>query len=243
MRHSVVLAALGALVAIHTASAADMPLKARPVPTVAAYSWTGCYLGIEGGGSWGHSRDMNSDPTAGPLAEIGANSLGGGLVGGTVGCNYEVNSWVFGIEGDASWTDAQGSGNAIPPFLASTVANFRESSFSTVRGRIGYAFADRWLAYATGGLAVTTARLNISDSVFGINQSQSQTATGWTVGGGLEYAFYQNWSAKVEYLHADFGNIGYFDPTLALAGGAYLLLHQSVHPTDDLVRAGINYRF
>jgi outer membrane immunogenic protein len=94
----------------------------------------------------------------------------------------------------------------------------------TVRGRLGYAI-DRFMPYVTGGLAVGDIKNNIS----GIG-SASDTKAGWTVGGGLEYAFNGPWSAKVEYLYVDLGRGG------AIAGS-------DAKFQTNIVRAGLNYRF
>ena len=230
------LAALPAL-------AADLPPRyptKAPVMVTSVYNWTGCYIGVEGGGAWGRARDTSLDPRF-PGEITGPFSLSGVLVGGTVGCNYQVDRIVFGIEGDLSWTNKRGSTFAIPPFLTSSFGEVRESWIGTVRGRLGYAFADRWLLYVTGGLAATTAKLTITDALFGINASESQSKAGWTIGGGVEAALDRNWTAKVEYLYVDYGRIGYFNPSVAI--GPYVLLNQSVRLTDHLFRVGVNYRF
>jgi outer membrane immunogenic protein len=224
------------------ALAADLPVKAPYVTPVMApvFNWSGCYIGVEGGGAWGRARNTSLDPRF-PGDITNSYSLSGFLVGGTVGCNYQVDRVVFGIEGDLSWTNKRGSTNAVPPFLTSSIADTSESWIGTLRGRLGYAFADRWLVYATGGLAATRAKLTITDPLFGINATQSENRIGWTFGGGLEFAFDRNWTAKAEYLYADYGRIGYFNPSVAI--GPYILLNQSVRLTDHLFRLGVNYRF
>jgi outer membrane immunogenic protein len=232
----VTLAALPAL-------AADLPPRyptKAPVMVASVYNWSGCYIGVEGGAAWGRARDTSLDPRF-PGDITNSFSLSGVLVGGTLGCNYQVDRVVFGIEGDLSWTNKRGNSFAVPPFLTSSLIDVRESWIGTVRGRLGYAFADRWLLYVTGGLAATTARLNVSDAVFGINASESQNRVGWTIGGGVEAALDRNWTAKVEYLYVDYGRIGYFSPSVTI--GPYTLLNQSVSLTDHLFRVGVNYRF
>src|SRR5258706_14826603 len=123
-RSALVLASMAAtlgLGGISAATAADMAVKARPIPVVAPYSWTGCYVGVEGGGSWGRDRSVsngtNNGVANGTLGALKtASDISGGLVGGTLGCNYQVNQWVFGIEGDGSWSDERGSSSLVPPF-------------------------------------------------------------------------------------------------------------------------------
>ena len=123
-----------------------MPYKAPAY--VAGYNWTGFYLGINGGGGWGNS-DWNGFAVS--------NSPSGGMVGGTVGYNWQgVGSpWVFGLEGDIDWADIEGStrlrGGALLPD--------QNNWLGTVRGRVGYAF-DRIMPYVTGGLAVGDIEAN-----------------------------------------------------------------------------------
>ena len=115
-----------------------------------------------------------------------------------------------------------------------------EDWLATIRGRIGWAF-DRWMIYATGGgaFADVEARVVPNPATGLPTISENRTRSGWTVGGGFEWAFAPNWSAKVEYLHAEFENEGYFlTPPAGFANRA-----GGVPLHNDIVRAGINYRF
>src|ERR1700694_4184240 len=96
------------------AIAADMPLKAPP--PVVVWSWTGCYIGIEGGGAWGRSRH-DSFSQISPLNNFTPwFNVSGGLAGGEFGCNQQFGgNWVFGIESDISWTNKKGSSNDTGP--------------------------------------------------------------------------------------------------------------------------------
>src|SRR3972149_2021826 len=97
---------------VGTASAADLPAKAPiyKAPVAVAYNWTGCYLGVAGGGNWGRSRHENS---AGPITD--SFNLSGGIIGGTLGCNYQFDrTWLVGLETDFSWTNKRGSSVDIP---------------------------------------------------------------------------------------------------------------------------------
>src|SRR4051812_47218777 len=104
------------------AAAADLPDRGytKAPPTFASYySWTGCYIGIEGGGNWGRTRSTatgNPDPAIAGLPITGSYSLTGAMVGGTVGCNYQAGNWVLGVENDLSWTDKSGTANDVAPF-------------------------------------------------------------------------------------------------------------------------------
>ncbi len=102
------------------------------------FSWTGFYVGINGGGGFGSS---NWDST-------GSRNISGGLVGGTVGYNYQFGQWVSGLEGDIDWADINGStNNACAPGCKTS-----DSWLATARGRFGYA-ADRFLPFVTAGAA------------------------------------------------------------------------------------------
>lgn len=242
------LAATSALLVLAVASqaqAADLSARAyTKAPEYAAqgYNWTGCYVGVEGGGNWGRAE---STTVASPVpAEVGLPitnpvQMSGGMVGATIGCNYQIGHFIVGMEGDTSWTNASGSAFDIAPFTPTTVDTFQEHWFSTVRGRVGYAW-DRTLLYATGGLALAGTQLNICNND-GICVSDSQTRAGWVIGAGVEYAFAGNWSGKLEYLHADFGGKDYISPLIELGGHTFVT--RSIGLTDDQVRIGVNYRF
>jgi outer membrane immunogenic protein len=234
MTKNIIIGAITALVlGPTTVSAADLPMKARPAPVV-IYDWTGFYIGVAGGGSLGTTTHI--DAATGLGDTLGYN-LRGGLVGGTLGYNWQVSSFVFGFEGDASWVGEYGShlddgaaGN--PAFTSFT----KETWVATARARAGYA-VDNLLFYGTGGYAAAGVEAGIKDS--GTNAllaSATSTRSGWTAGGGLEWGFAPNWSAKFEYLYMKFESAAF--NTLQAEGP-----RSSVPLDDNVVRAGINYRF
>jgi outer membrane immunogenic protein len=213
------LAGVGLLaLGLTAASAADiqrrqvMPAKAPLYSVVPAYNWTGFYVGINGGGGWG-SSDFSA-----PLSSASFDTSGG-LVGGTLGYNYQAGQLVFGLEGDIDWSNIRGSGTC-----AGLSCSTRNNWLGTARGRVGYAI-DRVMPYVTGGAAFG----DIKTSVAGFGDS-SQTKTGWTVGGGIEAALAGPWTAKVEYLYVDLGR------------GSSVLGSDASFKTN-IVRAGLNYRF
>ena len=220
MMKRLVLAGIGALAVVTmmgSANAADMQRRqAMPVkaPAFAVYNWTGFYVGVNGGGGWGRSTWSGA---------TGTNSLNtsGGLLGGTIGYNYQMGQAVFGLEGDLDWSNIHGSSVAAP---CTTSCETRNAWLGTARGRIGYAF-DRFMPFVTGGLAVG----DIKNSVAGVGSSTS-TKAGWALGGGIEAALSGPWTAKVEYLYADLGR-----------GSS--VLGSDTRFNTNLVRAGINYRF
>lgn len=224
---------LGAAISLGTlqaASGADLPVKA---PIMAPpVSWTGCYIGVAGGGAWGRSRHDNS---AGPITDD--FNLSGGIIGGTLGCNYQFDPiWVVGLETDFSWTNKKGSAGDIPPFNTAFSSETKEKWLGTVRGRLGGTWGNE-LLYVTGGFAYASAEITVTGP--GAEASESKTRTGWTVGGGWEHRFTPNLSAKIEYLYVDLGDTAYFNPPPTgfadRAGGVRL--------TDHIVRVGLNWKF
>jgi outer membrane immunogenic protein len=214
--------AVAALVTAQCATAADLsvaPLYKAPPPAMApAYNWSGFYLGVNGGGGWGHSNwNTNSD-------RIG---LSGGLVGGTAGYNWQIGNAVLGLEGDIDWANLKGTNSStLCPLGCST----SDTWLSTVRGRAGYAFGGV-LPYLTGGLAVGDIRAATPGF-----PGASNTNAGWTAGAGIEFGLTGNWSAKAEYLYVDLGR---FNCGTSCNG----LPTDNVSMHDNVVRAGVNYRF
>lgn len=211
------LASVGVLaLGVAAASAADipqrMPAKAPPIEMPPAWSWTGLYVGINGGYGWGSSE------FSAPFAS-GSFDTNGGLVGGTLGYNWQYGQFVFGAEGDIDWSDMGGSATC-----GATTCNVNNDWLGTVRARLGYSF-DRFMPYVTGGLAVG----NVNTNITGVGSSD-ETKAGWTVGGGIEARIAGPWTAKVEYLYVDLGSGG------SVAGS-------DADFATNIVRGGINYKF
>jgi outer membrane immunogenic protein len=220
-----------------SAFAADLaarPYTKAPPMIPAVYDWTGGYIGIEGGYGWGHSNQ--TDPGIAPPAPLGEGSysLSGGLIGGTLGYNWQTGPWVFGLEGDYSWSDIRGQSNLCGPTTVTPhPCGTKLESFGTLRGRVGYAVGatGNWLLYGTGGLAV--GEVHAWDAL--TPASGNQFKAGWTVGAGVETAFAPNWTAKLEYLYMDLGKAQYFNIVPGVP--------ETVSFTANIVRAGINYKF
>jgi outer membrane immunogenic protein len=221
-------ASKGALVALLIAPAAayaadipsKMPTKAPIIAPVPYYNWTGLYVGLNGGGGWGWSKD--TDSTRGIMTRDFPTS--GALFGGTVGYNYQVGSAVLGLEGDLGWARINGSsGSVLNGVNYSTYLQW----LSSVRGRVGYAF-DRVLPYVTGGLAVGGVKNTITTPLSALNGTT--TGTGWTVGAGVEYGVTPSLSLKAEYLFADIPN------SAPIPGN-------QVDVKTNIVRGGLNWRF
>jgi opacity protein-like surface antigen len=239
--------------------------KAPPAPIVAAYNWTGFYVGGHAGTTWGQTDWLFTD--AGTTVDP---RFAGVLGGGQVGFNYQVGSWVFGVEADGSWTNAKGA-RPCPNGFFFVCENHIDSLF-TVTGRIGFA-VDRALFYVKGGYAAADYEARTvfnpdsqlilnpaSSGLPGYNfvppcpgptvvsalgflgnvstcpvNTASSTASGWTIGGGFEWGLTANWSAKAEYMFYDLGT-------------ETLVLQPQTIPTDvdivgSTVKVGVNYRF
>ena len=225
------------------ALAADLPVK-TPILPFAYWEWTGCYIGAQGGGNWGraHNNDITFPFIGVPVTN--PSNLSGGLAGGTVGCSYQSWKWVFGIEADAAWTNKSGIANEIPPFNTAATFGVKERWIDTLRGRLGFKFGaqDQFLLYVTGGAAA--AGVTATTCLPGVFcTSASNTMTGWTAGGGGEWAVFPSmpvphgWvSVKVEYLYVDLGSKDFsLDPTLTTS--------KNVSVIDHIVRAGVNWHF
>ena len=245
---------LAASAMVGSAYAADLPRRAPPpayIPPIPIFTWTGFYIGANVGGAF---RANNSGPLDnavffGGAAPLGAlvvasnnNNSGRFLVGGQAGVNWQINNFVLGIEGDGDV--AIGGNNNFPGFL-----NPRTNTgfFATVRGRGGIAF-DRLLVYGTGGVAFGARRdfgntfigTTFGAPAFFTTNTVSNTAVGYTVGAGVEYAFLNNWSIKAEYLFADLGrNRRTFVSPFTGAG----VIIDARREQSHIVRVGLNYRF
>jgi outer membrane immunogenic protein len=166
------------------------------------FTWTGFYVGVNAGYGWSND-DFDS-------VDLADEDDDGGFVGGAqVGYNYQIGSFVVGLEGDIQYADFGSEGAFV--VNGATYDLDRSDWFGTVRARAGVAF-DRALIYATGGFAF------------------ADDANGWTVGGGVEYAFTNNLSAKIEGLYVNLDN----DDDFPGFDGE----------TDfGVIRAGLNFRF
>jgi len=271
MRVSIpLIATISAVAFAQMASAANLPVKARPkaVAPAPAFSWTGCYVGVNAGGHWGQVSDpaviTNNTWFLGgggtDLANAAAafpNTLNpsGFAGGGQLGCNWQMSNFVIGAEGDIVGLTGNASRSTSFP-VAGGGNNFVSDSakdewMSTLRARAGWAF-DRVLLYATGGVAFAHWSFNhaysntFDPSGAAANISTSTTRTGWTVGGGLEYALTNNWTVRGEYLYADFGTFNNYLTHLSFAfvagGSGFTVLHPE-RLRENIARAGLNYKF
>jgi outer membrane immunogenic protein len=217
--------------------AADLPSSAAlteraarraPVPI-----WQGLYVGGNIGYSWGEWKSTGFVPGGSVTPSV--NGVLGGL---QVGHNWRTSPpWVLGLEADIQITDQRDSINwTTPGFVGAAVIPGGPASnswsfpwFGTVRGRIGYA-PDVWMLYFTGGFAYGETKSSVTAP--GFAASESVTRGGWTIGGGLEYAYAPRWSVKLEYLYLDLGSRIFFSTGPAV----------NTRLNDHVVRVGVNLK-
>jgi outer membrane immunogenic protein len=246
------------------ALAADQGVKApifTKAPMAPVFSWTGLYIGANAGYHWGRDN-VTTTTSAANLGAAAAAAIDlaspvtlkpqGWLAGGQIGYNIEVNHAVLGLEGDADWvngTDSRALLFAGPPagIAGDVLSNSTQGTFlATLRPRAGVAY-DRALFYVTAGLAVGTVKTTDSIALAGGGVLEStttnRTRTGWVAGGGIEYAFWDSWSVKGEFLHVDLG--GTYDTGITCLAGCVAANDIVVHHkyTDNIARLGLNYRF
>ena len=224
--------------------------KAPPPAPVAAYSWTGFYLGGNLGGKWGN---FNSSLTSGNGSVLGFSGSGSSsfVGGGQLGYMWQTGQWVFGIEGDFDGTDLHRSftaANFVGPFVPGDTLALRNDWQASVRGRLGYAW-DRTLLYVTGGgsWANLKAAANFVPvgAIPGTVIAANRTPFGWTIGGGLDYGIAPGWSLGVEYRFTRYqnDNSNSFGLLTTTAGGTTTPLSISRSLDTSEVTARVNYHF
>jgi outer membrane immunogenic protein len=226
---------LGALALASGAQAADM--AARPVykaPVAApVWSWTGFYVGANVGGASARTNIFSTYL----FPNTSFNSSQSGVIGGLeAGYNWQFNSVVLGLEGDISAASLSRSTSPGSSGFTGDTFNGNMTALGTVRGRIGWAF-DRLLVYGTGGVAFANLKDQYVSPQILFTTTASSSVTGWTAGGGVEFALSGNWTAKAEYLHVGF-------PTRSVSvigtGNTYVFAFKD---SVDIGRVGINYKF
>jgi len=274
MKRTLLIAALFAS-ATAPALAADLPRKAPPpapvmIPVV---NWTGFYIGINGGYSWGKAgRELSFfNPLTGiqiiPPVGSGATSdsnLNGGLFGGQLGYNWQSGNWVFGFETDAQWTGQRGTasrlcgvlataaGACLPGVALGTSAAVEQHLdwFGTFRGRAGVLVTPSTLLYVTGGAAygslntdVTVTSITPLGLPVSITRSGESSKFGWTIGGGIESKLSMFGSNWSGKLEYLYMDLGTVESTSGIGTGVLIGTNLSTRVTDSIFRAGINYQF
>jgi outer membrane immunogenic protein len=258
------------------AQAADLPTrKEAPAPVFVPppFTWTGFYVGLNAGAVWGSPSANTTLYTANgfPLGTFNLANVwpfggfGGGntgfIGGGQAGYNWQWGSFVFGAETDFDGTSLSRSRTLVGPTFVNPINGIGNDFLTTTgsihldwlgstRGRVGFAW-DRLLIYGTGGVAYggASAHLNVYDNLFGWNWSSNggdSTRVGWTAGGGLEYAWTNNWVLGAEFLYYDLGHRTLATvPSVAASNffGANVFSSTRINFTGEVARARISYKF
>lgn len=228
MKYTTLAAAL--LLSSTSAFAADAIVYNEPAPAVVAdtFSWTGGYIGLNAGYAGGKNKFNGYDNFA-----VSAKDNASGFLGGIqAGYNWQFDQTIVGIE-----TDFQGGNlksDAELSYNGQTAgAEAKINWFGTTRVRLGYTPVDRFMVYATGGVAYGKIKASAFDGATSF--SQSDTKVGYTVGAGAEYAVTNNVTLKTEYLYTDLGKLKLDDVNSVRFGEVKAPFHT--------VRVGVNYKF
>jgi outer membrane immunogenic protein len=219
-----------------------------------AFSWTGCYVGAHGGWGWGQKTFSDASDFGFGVGVIGfyteASSSSaqfdtkGWIGGGQLGCDVQfAPNWVFGLEGKVSGGNISGgttiSSSTIVVGADTLSLDAKTDLLVSGTARLGATFWDHWLVYVKGGGASAHDTYDISANagIYSGSWAASETRYGWTVGGGLEWAFTDNWSTKFEYQYYDFGS-----HNVAFAGTNATVI-ETIKQQINTVTFGLSYRF
>jgi outer membrane immunogenic protein len=242
-----------------SAIAADLPSRKSPpvyVPPAPVLSWTGFYAGVNIGYGFNASGSnvTGADTAAGTVWSYGTPGVSGVLGGGQLGYNWQFpNNFLVGVEADWQGADLSGGRYGFgvgPGTVSSLYSRERIEWFGTLRGRAGYLFTPALLLYVTGGFAYgdgSTRTTIATSNAFTGQGAESSGRYGFSAGGGLEWMFLPNWSAKVEYLYTDMsGDRRLVGPQFG-GGGAPAFgngfTQTASNPAFHTVRAGLNWHF
>jgi outer membrane immunogenic protein len=233
------------------------PVVYAPAPAVVIFTWTGFYFGAHGGGGWAHKTETGTPYNfRGDTITPAQFSLdaSGWLAGGQIGAMYQAGSLVLGAEADVSGANLTGnSACASSSFLTGAQlagnCDVKVVGLGTIAGRLGAAF-DRLLVYGKAGAAWANDKYSLNSSTAytlpgaatptpAPSFNGTETRWGWMVGAGVEYAFYDNWSAKIEYNY-----LGFRHTTLQFTDTTgQFFLNTDIQQQMHIVKAGINYRW
>jgi outer membrane immunogenic protein len=225
------------------AVAADAPSPAEAPPDMdrSGYMpppslpiWAGAYIGGDLGYQWGTSDLMDFDHLTGASGHEATTNPSGVTGGAHVGYNWQMRSWVFGLEGNI---DGSGASSSVVSKLGTAIFQTRENVEGAFRGRVGIDW-NHALLFVAGGAAIGSFQNNFTNIATGATDSFNSTRLGWTVGGGLEYAFTDNWSIRGEYRYSDYGSFN--DDLTNSFGGRYTV---RMHETSNTALVGFSYKF
>jgi len=259
------LTTTGLIVGLQAATAADMGVPLKAPPPAPPPSWTGFYIGAQGGGGWGTSESQADVGTfVNQLATLNGGvspalvlSVPGpqvnynGFLGGVdVGYNWQSGIFLVGWEGDFDGSSMQGNTACVGAFNCSVKHNW----VADITGRVGLIAHNDVLLYIKGGWAWADSQYNIGNSItFGTppttlaaNASASGTLGGGLLGVGAEYMITPNLFARLEYDHIEFENqtFGFgITTTPPITGLKIPNMNITIHDSMNIVKGGIDYKF
>jgi outer membrane immunogenic protein len=214
---------------------------AEVIPVEPGFTWTGAYIGLHVGGAWGDKDWAFTDGLGGPIIPptTTSHSVTGFIGGAQVGYNWQFDRVVAGAEAEISWANIDGDSICPNP---EAVCSTEIRWIGSATARLGMAM-NRFLIYGKGGVAFADDSYFatfFTDPLFVDDSSAGGTRVGWTIGAGGEYAINDKWSAKLEYMFADFGS-DTEDFTFNVDGifASTADIEQQLHT----VKFGINYHF
>ncbi len=265
MRSSFLLSVAGLAALISSSAGAADLARPAPMPYVAPVavgpSWTGLYIGFNGGWGWSNytvsEAPFGATAIADVLPQALASSNNGAVFGGQIGYNWQINSWLIGIEGDWDGTSITGNQAVVFPSILggpgttnSFTTHDNVTSLASIRGRLGYVWGPAMLYFTGGGAwesvdTNTTISANTALGIFGQSAAATFTNTrsGWVLGGGVEWMASPSWLLRAEYLHYDFS--GANTNTLGIANCAVPGCGVTVTTASnsiDVVRLGASYK-
>lgn len=223
---------------------------------MSAYSWTGCYIGAQVGG--GFMKDSENGNSSDNIFHAG-----GAIAGGQAGCNYQIRQFVFGLEGEGWWSGISDPSTSSNTEITDGVVTDSYSDQSLVKNRWDAAFSlragwafDRVLLYMKAGGAWGGFTISQQDTSSSSNYFDTQTSTGSKVlpgmllGWGIEYAFLDNWTARIEADYINFANTSFpFSSTETCTGTSCSYTTQTNTGTNTawaakaILKAGVSYKF
>lgn len=247
------IAAIAALIGTPALAADLCCTKAPPPPPCCAPapSWTGFYLGLNAGWGWDadpHSIVISTNPALGGYpATTNGTAASGALGGVTFGYNWQLSNVVFGFEADIDGSSIHNSfsGRVIDGFGDTLTAEKDLNYLSTIRGRLGFAFTSV-LVYGTGGFAFGGVKNSLVDVLTvpptgTVTMQRDTTATGYVVGGGMEFLVAPRWSLKAEYLYVNLGS--YMLSSLEVPPSGFTFSTNKIDNDFYTVRGGVNYHW
>ena len=233
MRKVLLLSVAFSAMAAASAIAADLPSRSSAPAFVAplapiSFSWTGFYAGLNAGYGWNSSGWRN----VGAPVFTNFNTDGNGFVGGGhAGFNYQMSQFVFGLEGNVDYSGVRGSAQCSTN--VGSVCRTKQSWLGDIDGRLGFGI-DRAMIYGTGGVAFTNYSFT-NPTPAPTTSWGAGSRTGWTVGGGLDYAVTNNWIAGIGYKYYDFGT----STSNSTPAGTNVKFRE----TENVVSARLSYKF